>query len=90
MGTLFAAHATCSETCCTSLDVFNTRTVNWTKLAERFVRCFLLTMESDNTLAISVEMEEKKTSLVSKLQHTNDFSVIFAHSLVFKSVTMNV
>ena len=90
MGTHLAAHATCSETCCTSLDVFKTRTVNWTKFVERFVRCFLLTMESDNALAISVEKEGKKTSLVSKLRHTNDFSVIFAHSLVFKSVTMNV
>ena len=90
MGTLWAAHATCIETCCTSSDVFNTRTVNWTKVAERSVWCFLLTMEIDNALAISVEMEEKKTSFVSELRHTNDFSVIFAHSLVFKSVTMNV
>ena len=63
VGTLSAAHATCSETCCTSSDVFNTRTVNWTKVAERSVWCFLLTMESDNALAISVEMEEKKPPL---------------------------
>ena len=69
LGTLSAAHATCSETCCTSSDVFNTRTVNWTKVAERSVWCFLLTMESDNALAISVEMEEKNLPCVKTARH---------------------
>ena len=78
MGTLSAAHATCSETCCTSLDVFNTRTVNWTKLAERFVWCFLLTMESDNALAISVEMEEKKPHLC---QNCETLMILVVYSL---------